>query len=73
MEIRQIFAENLKRARKAAKLSQEELAFQADLDRTYVSHLEREIYSPTIDVVARLAKALELDPAELLRSRKRNR
>jgi transcriptional regulator with XRE-family HTH domain len=67
MEIRQTFARNLRLARQAKGVSQAELAHRAGLDRTYVSSLEREVYSPTIDVVERLAKALELDPLVLLR------
>lgn len=62
-----MFAANLKAVRQAKGLSQEELAHRADIDRTYVSSLERCIYSPTIDVVDRLAQVLETDAAELLR------
>lgn len=67
MDIREVFAANLKAVRQAKGLSQEELAHRADIDRTYVSSLERCIYSPTIDVVDRLAQVLETDAAELLR------
>lgn len=73
MQIRQVFADNLRRARHAAGLSQEELAFRAELDRTYVSSLERGIYAATIDVVARLAQVLEVEPAELLARSRRTR
>jgi transcriptional regulator with XRE-family HTH domain len=48
-------------------LSQEELAHLAGLDRTYISSLERCIYSPTIDVVDALAKALGMTAHELLK------
>lgn len=48
-------------------LSQEKLAHLAGIDRTYVSSLERCIYSPTIDMVATLAEILEVAPADLLR------
>ena len=40
MEIREIFAGNLKKYRKAKGLSQEDLAHQSELDRTYISALE---------------------------------
>ena len=60
------FAENLKRCRKAAGLSQEELAHIADIERAYVSLLERRQNSPTIDMVAKLAKAVGVAPFELL-------
>ncbi|MCB2015227.1 MAG: helix-turn-helix transcriptional regulator [Sphingobium sp.] len=67
MEIREIFARNLRKARKAAGLSQEELAHRADIDRTYISALERCVYAASIDVVGRLAKELDVEPSELLR------
>lgn len=55
-------------ARQRAGLSQEALAHAADLDRTYVSGIEREIRNPTLTVVAKLAKAVGVAPAELLAS-----
>jgi transcriptional regulator with XRE-family HTH domain len=58
MDIREVFALNLRRARKAKGLSQEALTHEADVDRTYVSALERSEYSATIDMVDKLAKAL---------------
>jgi transcriptional regulator with XRE-family HTH domain len=67
MDIREAFARNLRLLRQAKGLSQEELAHRADLDRTYISSLERSIYSPTIEVVDRLAAVLEVDAAELLK------
>lgn len=66
MDIRVIFATNLKKRRKAAGLSQEELAHIADIERSYVSMLERRINSPTIDMVAKLAQAIGVQPFELL-------
>jgi transcriptional regulator with XRE-family HTH domain len=68
MEIREVFAKNLRLIRQSKRLSQEELAHLADIDRTYVSSLERGVYSPTLDVVERLAKALETDAAEFLKN-----
>ncbi len=64
--MRQILAENLRKARVAAGLSQEELADAAGIDRTYVSALERCRYSVSIDVLERLATALRVAPASLL-------
>lgn len=66
MEIREVFARNLRTARLAKGLSQEELAHRADIDRTYISSLERGVYNASIDVVDRLARALEIEVAELL-------
>lgn len=69
MAIRSVFADNLKRARALRKLSQEDLAYEAGVERTYVGLLEREKNSPTIDMVERLAKVLKVRPYELLRPR----
>ncbi len=66
MDIREKFAKNLKMARKSKGLSQEELAHLADIDRTYISSLERCNYAATIDMVDKLAKVLEIKPHELL-------
>lgn len=66
MEIREILAANLRKHRQAAGLSQEELAHRAEIDRTYISALERCIYSASIEVVDRLAKALGVNASDLL-------
>lgn len=66
MTIREVFAFNLKSLRQANGLSQEELAHRADLDRTYISSLERCIYGASIDVVDRLAGVLGVEAADLL-------
>jgi transcriptional regulator with XRE-family HTH domain len=67
MEIREAFSRNLRMLRQAKGLSQEELAHRADIDRTYISSLERNVYGPSIEVLGRLAKALDVDPADLLK------
>ena len=67
MEIREILARNLRTLRQARGLSQEELAHRADIDRTYVSALERSVYTVGIDVLDRLATALGVEAADLLR------
>ncbi|MBB3236693.1 helix-turn-helix domain-containing protein [Phyllobacterium endophyticum] len=67
MDIREIFARNLRTLRQAKDLSQEELAHRAGIDRTYISALERNVYNPSIDVVERLANALGVEAAELLK------
>jgi transcriptional regulator with XRE-family HTH domain len=73
MDIRAVFAENLKKHRKAAGLSQEELANIADIERAYVSLLERRLNSPTIDMLAKLAHAIGIEPFELLLPTRKNR
>lgn len=67
MRIREVFAQNLRAARQARGLSQEELAHRADIDRTYISSLERCSYGASIDVLDRLASALDTKPWELLK------
>lgn len=69
MEIREVLAHNLRTYRQAQELSQEELAHRADIDRTYISALERCVYAASIDVVDRLARVLGVDAADLLRPR----
>jgi len=66
MDIREGFARNLRKARHAKGLSQEALAHEADVDRTYISALERSAYSATIDMVDRLATVLDVDASVLL-------
>ena len=68
MTLRETFAANLRRYRKAVGLSQEELAHRAQIDRTYVSSLERCQYAATLDVIEKLAVELGIEPAELLAS-----
>ena len=66
MDIREILATNLRKLRQARGLSQEELAHRADVDRTYISSLERNVYAAGIDVVDRLARALGVEVIDLL-------
>jgi transcriptional regulator with XRE-family HTH domain len=67
VDIRDVLALNLRRLRQAKGLSQEELAHQAEIDRTYVSALERSVYAAGIDVVDRLARVLGVEAADLLK------
>jgi len=57
---------NLRRIRTAKGMSQEELAFDATVDRSYISGMEREAFNPTIEMLERLAKVLAVDIAEFL-------
>lgn len=67
MSIREVLARNLKRYRAEQGLSQEELAHRANINRTYISSLERKQYGATIDVVESLAEVLGVETYELLR------
>jgi transcriptional regulator with XRE-family HTH domain len=66
MSARKTFAQNLRYFRKERGLSQEQLALRANIDRTYVSALERQVYSASLDTIEQLAKVLKVDPARLL-------
>lgn len=67
MNIREVLALNLRKLRQVKGLSQEELAHRADIDRTYISALERSVYAASIDVVDNLAQVLDVEAADLLK------
>jgi len=67
MDICKHFGANVRRIRRAKEMSQEELAHRANIHRTYLSALERSGgRNPTIRVVERIAKALDVTLGELL-------
>ncbi len=66
MNVHARLARNLKRLRAANGLSQEALAHEAGLHRTYLSDLERGERNPTIDVIDRIAKAYDVTLGTLL-------
>lgn len=67
MNLRQVFAANLRRARHAKGLSQEELALRAKVNRTYISKLETAKTWAGLEVIAKLSKVTGVEPAEFLR------
>lgn len=66
MDIRTKLGQNVQRYRRLKTWSQEDLALESGLDRTYISGVERGVRNPTVLVVQRLADALEIRPAQLL-------
>lgn len=58
--------DELRRARRAAGLTQEKLAVAAKVDRGYISELENDHQSPTVDMLYRLCAVLGVRPSELL-------
>ena len=65
MNARALVARNIRRNRVARGLSQEALAVDAEIDRTYVSRLERNLENPTVAVLERLARALNCKIVDL--------
>lgn len=64
----QAFGRAVRAVRERRGLSQEALGFEADLDRTYVSGVERGIRNPTLTTILRLADALDVQPSRLLKN-----
>ncbi|QWW71161.1 helix-turn-helix transcriptional regulator [Rhizobium sp. WYJ-E13] len=58
--IRDTIARNLRQAREARELSQEQLSFLANVDRSYVGSLERREYNPTVEMLEKLAVPLRV-------------
>jgi transcriptional regulator with XRE-family HTH domain len=73
MDLRDVFAINLRRLRHARKLSQDDLAYEAEVSRSYLSQLEKGVFYASLKIVGRLADALEVEPSELLKLPTRGR
>jgi len=58
---------NVRRLRNAKGWSQEQLAFECDLDRTYISGVERGVRNPTLSILERVAKALGVNIEALVK------
>ncbi len=66
MTLRQNLAANLRRLRAERELSQDDFAALVDVHRTYINHLEGAKRSPTIDVIEKMMKRLEVSITDLL-------
>ena len=64
--IRKKFGDKVRELRRAKGLSQEELAFRAGVHRNYLGGIERGERNPALDNIAAIAKALGVNPSELL-------
>ena len=71
MTLRQVFRDNVKFYRKELKLSQEKLAELSNLSTNYIGDIERTNRKITIDTIEKIADGLGIDPALLLRDRKK--
>lgn len=67
MDLVLLLGKNVRDARQAKRMTQEALALEADMKRSYLSELEAGKRNPTVKALGRLAIALEIEAAELLR------
>lgn len=67
MDLRETFSANLRRIRNERGISQDDLAYDANMSRSYLSQLESGTYFVSIKIIGRLADALSVEPAEFLR------
>ena len=72
MDLREVFATNLRRLRHASELSQDDLAYEAGVSRSYLSQLEKGAFYASLKVVGKLAVVLKVEPAEMLRRPERD-
>lgn len=64
-KIYQQIADNIQRIRKQRGLTQEKLAFQAELNRAYTGYIERGERKPSVETLEKIAKALKVKIHEL--------
>ena len=69
MSLRAVVARNLRVLRKQKGFTQEELADNAGINRNYVGQIERKEKSPTVDILEKLAVALEVKAIDLFKER----
>lgn len=69
-KVAKAFGEALHQARNSRRISQEALALESGLDRTFVSLIERGKRQPTLAALIRLADTLDTDPALLVKKTK---
>lgn len=64
MDLRQLFATNFRRVRHSRRISQEQLAHDAGIDRAYVSRVERATTYVGLEIIGKLSAILDVEPAE---------
>ena len=69
MKFRERVGLNIRNLRNSRGLSQEQLGLAAEVDRSYISEIELAKNSASLDVLERIADALEVDPKELFNER----
>jgi len=69
-DARRRISDNVRKGRKKIGLSQEALALQAGINRSYVGQIERAIGNPSLQVLVKLAITLDVDVADLVKKSK---
>lgn len=67
MDLRGLFATNLRRLRHGKGMSQDDLAYEAEISRSYMSQLEKGAFYASLKIIGKLADALTVEPAEFWR------
>jgi transcriptional regulator with XRE-family HTH domain len=67
MDLREVFATNLRRLRHENGMSQDDLAYEAEVSRSYLSQLEKGTFYASLKIIGKLAEALDVEPADLLK------
>lgn len=67
MDVRQLFAANLRRIRHERGFSQERLAYECEIDRAHVSKIERGLVFVGLEIIDKLAKVLDTPHADFLK------
>lgn len=65
-KLKEALSANIKRIRLEQGISQEKLALKANIDRSYMSELERCLANPSIEALLKIANALEVPPSDLV-------
>lgn len=66
MTVEKAFGEVLRNLRKKKELSQEKLALESNLDRTFISLLERGLRNPSLSTILQISEALDIEPGNLI-------
>ncbi|MCZ0811824.1 helix-turn-helix transcriptional regulator [Roseovarius sp. EGI FJ00037] len=69
MKLREQVGLNIRNLRSSKGMSQEQLALAADIDRSYVSEIELARFSASVDLLEKIARALDVAPKELFNER----
>lgn len=67
MDLREVFAANLRRLRHSKGLSQDDVAYEAEISRSYLSQLEKGSFHASLKIIGKLAAVLEIEPSDLLK------